>query len=69
MLSLNRTLKHGKTVFNMLSFLIIVLSMCFNPLTPLNLSLLPMSNHVNLHGKKKAEFVKQIHERARLNIK
>ena len=28
-----------------------------------------MSEHVNLHGKKKAEFVRQIHERARLNIK
>ena len=40
----------------------------FNPLIPLNLSLLPMSEHVNLDGKKKAEFVKQIHEKARLNI-
>ena len=38
----------------------------FNPLTPL--SPLPMSEHVNLYGKKKAEFVKQIHEKARLNI-
>ena len=27
-----------------------------------------MSEHVNLDGKKKAEFVKQIHEKARLNI-
>ena len=41
----------------------------FNPLTPLDLSPLPMSKHVNLYGKKKAEFVKQIHEKARLNIK
>ena len=40
----------------------------FNPLTPLDLSPLPMSQHVNLDGKKKAEFVKQIHEKARLNI-
>ena len=40
----------------------------FNPLTPLDLSPLPMSEHVNLDGKKKAEFVKQIHEKARLNI-
>ena len=40
----------------------------FNPLTPLDLSPLPMSEHVNLDGKKKVEFVKQIHEKARLNI-
>ena len=30
----------------------------FNPLTPLDLSPLPMFEHVNLDGKKKAEFVK-----------
>ena len=41
----------------------------FNPLTPLDLSPLPMSEHVNLDDKKKPEFVKQIHEKARLNIK
>ena len=40
----------------------------FNPLTPLDLSPLPMLEPVNLDGKKKAEFVKQIHENARLNI-
>ena len=40
----------------------------FNPLTPLDLSPLPMSEHVNLDGKEKAEFVKYIHEKARLNI-
>ena len=40
----------------------------FNPLTPLDLSLLPMSKHVNLDGKNKAESVKQIHEKARLNV-
>jgi hypothetical protein len=40
----------------------------FNPLTPLDLSPLPMSEHVNLDGKKKAEFVKQLHEKARFNI-
>ena len=40
----------------------------FNPLTPLDLSPLPMSEHLNLDGKKKAEFVKQNHEKARLNI-
>ena len=40
----------------------------FNPLTPLDLSPLPMFEHVNLYGKKKARFVKKIHEKARLNI-
>ena len=40
----------------------------FYPLTPLDLSPLPMSMHVNLDNKKKAEFVKKIHEKARLNI-
>jgi hypothetical protein len=40
----------------------------FNPLTPLNLSPLPLTEHVNLDGKKKADFVKQIHEKARLNV-
>ena len=37
----------------------------FTPLTPLDLSPLPMSEHVNLNGEKKA---KKIHERVRLNI-
>jgi hypothetical protein len=41
----------------------------FNPLTPLDLSPSPLTEHVNLDGKKKADFVKQIHEKARLNIK
>jgi hypothetical protein len=40
----------------------------FNPLSPLDLTSLPVSERVNLDGKKKAEFVKMIHEKARLNI-
>ncbi|KAL5801030.1 hypothetical protein ACOSQ3_032662 [Xanthoceras sorbifolium] len=40
----------------------------FNPLTPLDLLPLPVTEHVNLDGKKKAEFVKQIHEKTRQNI-
>jgi hypothetical protein len=40
----------------------------FNPLSPLDLTPLPFSERVNLDGKKKAEFVKMIHEKARLNI-
>ena len=58
----NRTI-HSTTKFS--SFEIVY---GFNPLTPLDLSPLPMSEHVNLDGKKKAEFVKRIHEKARLNI-
>lgn len=40
----------------------------FNPLTLLDLSPLPMSEHVNLDGKKKVEFVKNLHEKVHLNI-
>jgi hypothetical protein len=34
----------------------------------LDLTPLPLSERVNLDGKKKAEFVKMIHEKERLNI-
>ena len=40
----------------------------FNPLTPLDLTSLPLSERANLDGKKKTGFVKQIHEKTRLNI-
>ena len=40
----------------------------FIPLTPLDLTPLPVYERVNLDGKKNAEFVKQIHERAKLTI-
>ena len=40
----------------------------FNLLTPLDLSPLLVTERVNLDGKRKADFVKQIHEKARLNI-
>ena len=40
----------------------------FNTLTPLDLSPLPFSEHVNLDGQKKVEVVKKIHEMARINI-
>ena len=39
---------------------------CFNPLTPLDLSSSLIFEHVNLDGKKKVEFVKQIHKKASL---
>ena len=34
----------------------------------MDLTPLPVSEHVNLDGEKRAEFVKQIHEKAKLNI-
>jgi hypothetical protein len=40
----------------------------FNPLSPLDLTPLPLSERVNLDGKKKAEVVKMILDKARLNI-
>ena len=40
----------------------------FNPLTPLDLLPLPSSEHVNLDGKKKAEFVRTLHDKVRANI-
>ncbi|KAK1581185.1 hypothetical protein Q3G72_003854 [Acer saccharum] len=40
----------------------------FNPLTPLDLIPLPVNEHVNLDGKKMADFVKQLHETTRQNI-
>ena len=40
----------------------------FNPLTPLDLTPLPIYERVNLDGKKKTEIVKQIHEKAKFNI-
>ena len=40
----------------------------FNPLTPLDLSPLPLFEHVNLDEKCKTKLVKQIHEKVRLSI-
>ena len=40
----------------------------FNPLTPLDLSALLMNEQVNLDGIRKAEFVRNLHEKVRQNI-
>ena len=40
----------------------------FNPLTPLDLIPLPINKRASLDGKQKAELVKSIHEKARLQI-
>ena len=47
-----------------------LLKLCdwFNPLTPLDLLPLPSSEHVNLDGKRKAEFVRTLHEKVHTNI-
>ena len=59
---------YNHTIHSTTRFLPFEIVYSFNPLTPLDLSPLPMSQHVNLDGKKKAKFVKQVHEKARLNI-
>ena len=46
------------TIHSATKFFIFEVIYDFNPLTSLNLSPLPMFEHVNLDGKKKAEFVK-----------
>ena len=40
----------------------------FNPLTPVDILPLPSNEHVNLDGKKKADFVKDLHAKVRVNI-
>lgn len=40
----------------------------FNPLSPLDLIPLPLSERSSVDGEKKAEMVKQIHEKARQNL-
>ena len=40
----------------------------FNPISPLDLTPLPLSERASIDGKKKAELFKQIHEKARMNI-
>ena len=60
---------YNRTIHSATKFLPFEIVYGFNPLTPLDLSHLPMFEHANLDDKKKTEFVKQIHEKARLNIK
>ena len=59
---------YNRTVHSATKFLPFEIVYRSNPLTPLNLSPLPLTKHINLDGKKKVDFVKQIHEKARLNI-
>jgi len=52
---------HNRSIHSATKFSPFEIVYGFNPLSPL-------SERVNLDGKKKAEFVKMIHEKARLNI-
>ena len=54
---------HSSTLFSLFQIVY-----GFNPLTPLDLSPLPLSERVNLDGQKKPELIQQIHETAKLNI-
>ena len=40
----------------------------FNPLTPMDLIQLPIDKQVSLEGKKKAEFVRDLHSKVRAHI-
>lgn len=40
----------------------------FNPLTPLDLILLPFKEQTSMDGRKKVEFVRQLHEKVRQHI-
>lgn len=40
----------------------------FNPLTPLDLIPLPLSERISLDGKKKADFVREMHEKVKMRI-
>lgn len=40
----------------------------FNPLTPLDLILLPFKEQGSMDGRKKVEFVRQLHEKVRQHI-
>jgi len=52
-------------MLNLLSIEVYILHLSFHHLKLLRS---PLSERVNLNGKKKVEFVKMIHEKARLNI-
>ncbi|XP_071923188.1 uncharacterized protein [Coffea arabica] len=59
---------YNRTVHTSTQFLPFEIVYGFNPLTPLDLSPLPIFERVNLDGKKKAEFMRDLHTKARANI-
>jgi hypothetical protein len=61
---------HNRTVHSNTKFSPFEIVYGLNPLTPLDLMPLPLFERANLDGKKKkeAEFVTQVHEKARFNV-
>ncbi|KAH9648161.1 WD REPEATS REGION domain-containing protein [Citrus sinensis] len=57
-----------RTVYSTTKFSPFEIVYGFNPLTPLDLLPLPIDKRASMNGKKKAEFVKQLHERTRQHI-
>ena len=59
---------YNRTVYSTIQFLPFEVVYGFNPLTSLDLLPLPSSEHVNLDGKKKSEFVRSMHWKVQTNI-
>ena len=59
---------YNRTIYSAIKFSPFEIVYGFNPLTPLDLTTLPLSECANLDGKKNTKFVMQIHEKARLDI-
>ncbi|KAH9724609.1 Endonuclease [Citrus sinensis] len=59
---------YNRTVHSATTFSPFEIVYGFNPLTPLDLLPLPINERASMDGKKKAEFVKQLHERTRQHI-
>ncbi|XP_031276789.1 uncharacterized protein LOC116135233 [Pistacia vera] len=60
---------YNRTVHSTSSFSPLKIVYGFNPSTPLDILPLPTNEHANLDGKKKADFVKDLHARVRANSK
>lgn len=65
--NLNVEFVYNKNVHPVTKFSTFEIMYNFNPLTPLDLTPLPMDEQINLDGKKKDDFVKHIDEEARQN--
>ncbi|KAH9780667.1 hypothetical protein KPL71_008166 [Citrus sinensis] len=59
---------YNRTVHSATKFSPFEIVFGFNPLTPLDLLPLPIDERASMDGKKKAGFVKQLHERTRQHI-
>lgn len=59
---------YNRTVHSATNFSPFEIVYGFNPLSPLDLVPIPIEERTSLDGKRKAELVKQLHEKVRLNI-